>query len=72
MEIILIIKEYQKEFTSLFPKINKFSHKIKFNDKFIDINYKDYKFVKKNGGKMGLTTLEVVYNGENKKLNYQE
>ena len=57
-------QEYQKEFTSLFPEINKFSHKINFNDKFIDINYKDYKFVKKNSGKMGLTTLEVVYNGE--------
>ena len=57
-------QEYQKEFTSLFPEINKFSHKIKFDDKFIDINYKDYKFVKKNSGKMGLTTLEVVYNGE--------
>ncbi len=57
-------QEYQKEFTSLFPEINKFSHKINFNNKFIDINYKDYKFVKKNSGKMGLTTLEVVYNGE--------
>ena len=57
-------QEYQKEFTSLFPEINKFSHKINFKNKFIDINYKDYKFVKKNSGKMGLTTLEVVYNGE--------
>ena len=61
-------QEYQKEFTSLFPEINKFSHKIKFDDKFIDINYKDYKFVKKNGGKMGLTTVEVVYNGEKQEL----
>ena len=61
-------QEYQKEFTSLFPEINKFSHKIKFDDKFIDINYKDYKFVKKNGGKMGLTTVEVVYNGEIQEL----
>ena len=61
-------QEYQKEFTSLFPEINKFSHKIKFDDKFIDINYKDYKFVKKNGGKMGLTTVEVVYNGEKQEI----
>ncbi len=61
-------QEYQKEFTSLFPKMNNFSHKIKFDDKFLDVNYKDYMFVKKNGGKMGLTTVEVVYNGEKQEI----
>ena len=61
-------QEYQKEFTSLFPEINNFSHKVKVEDKVIAINYKDHKFVKKNGGKMGLTTVEVIYNNETQEI----
>ncbi|MDY3199531.1 MAG: cytochrome c biogenesis protein ResB, partial [Arcobacter sp.] len=61
-------QEYQKEFTSLFPELNKFSHVIHFGDKSLEVNYKDYMFVKKNGAKMGLTTVEVTYNGEKQEL----
>ena len=57
-------QEYQKEFTSFLPSFNNFSHTINFGNKSVDINYKDYMFVKKNGGKMGLTTIEAVYNGK--------
>ncbi len=61
-------QEYQKEFTSLLSSLNNFSHVIHFGDKSLEVNYKDYMFVKKNGGKMGLTTVEVNLNGEKQEI----
>lgn len=61
-------QEYQKEFTSLLKSLNNFSHEIKFGDKTLNINYKDYMFVKKNGAKMGLTTVEVDLNGQKQEI----
>ena len=61
-------QDYQKEFTSLYPQINNFSHKIDFDGKTLGIDYKDYMFVQKNGGKMGLTTVVVTLNGETQEI----
>ena len=61
-------QDYQKEFTSLYPQINNFSHKIDFDGKTLRIDYKDYMFVQKNGGKMGLTTVVVTLNGETQEI----
>ena len=61
-------QDYQKEFTSLFPQVNNFSHKIDFDGKTLGIDYKDYMFVQQNGGKMGLTTVVVTLNGETQEI----
>lgn len=57
-------QEYQKEFTSLLPIFNNFSHDIHFGDKSIKINYKDYVFAKKEQASMGLLSIEAIYNGQ--------
>jgi cytochrome c-type biogenesis protein CcsB len=63
-------QEYQKEFTALFPSLNNFSHTINFGDnKSIEIHYVDYMFAKKDAtAKMGLTTVETVYNGQKQQV----
>ena len=61
-------EEYQKEFTSLLPELNSFSHSIKFDNKSLEVNYKNYIFAKKESAKMGLTTIEVVYNGQKQEI----
>jgi len=61
-------QEYQKEFTSLFSEMNKFSHKILFGDKAVDINYKNFLFVKKETAKMGLLVVDVTINGKTQEI----
>lgn len=61
-------QDYEKEFTSLYPQINNFSHKIEFGGKTLEVDYKDYMFVQKNGGKMGLTTVVVSLDGEKQEI----
>ena len=61
-------QDYQKEFTSLYPQVNNFSHKIDFDGKSLGLDYKDYVFVQQNGGKMGLTTVVVSLNGEKQEV----
>ena len=61
-------KEYKKEFTNLFPSLNKFKHKIDFENKSLNIKYINYLFVKKNQGEMGLLTVEVNFNGKVQKI----
>lgn len=61
-------KEYQKDFTTLFPSINKFEHKISFDKKTLDIKYKDYLFAKKDSSKMGIITLDISYDNITKEI----
>ena len=61
-------QDYQKEFTSLYPQVNNFSHKIDFDGKSLGLDYKDYVYVQQNGGKMGLTTVVVSLNGEKQEV----
>ena len=61
-------KEYQKEFTSLFPEINNFSHKILFGEKELDINYKNFIFAKKGTAKMGLVVVDVIVDGKTQEI----
>jgi cytochrome c-type biogenesis protein CcsB len=61
-------QDYEKEFTSLYPQLNNFSHKIEFGGKILEVDYKDYMFVQKNGAKMGLTTVVVSLDGEKQEI----
>jgi cytochrome c-type biogenesis protein CcsB len=61
-------QEYQKEFTSLFSDINKFSHKILFGEKSVDINYKNFIFAKKDTAKMGLLVVDVTVDGKTQEI----
>ncbi len=63
-------QEYQKEFTALLPSLNNFSHTINFGDnKSVEIHYLDYLYAKKDkNAKMGLTTVEIVHNGQKKQI----
>jgi cytochrome c-type biogenesis protein CcsB len=61
-------QDYEKEFTSLYPQLNNFSHKIEFAGNILEVDYKDYMFVQKNGAKMGLTTVVVSLDGEKQEI----
>ena len=61
-------QDYEKEFTALYPQVNNFSHTIEFDGKSLEIDYKDYMFVQKNGGKMGLTTVVVTLDGQKQEI----
>lgn len=63
-EDILVHEEFQKEFSSLLPIINNFSHTIKFDNQSLDLNYKDFIFAKKDEASMGLLSVEAIYNGQ--------
>jgi hypothetical protein len=47
-------QDYQKEFTSLYPQVNNFSHKIDFDGKSLGLDYKDYVFVQQRWWKNGI------------------
>ena len=57
-------QDFQEEFTSLFPELNKFSHKVIFENKSLEINYKDFMFAKKEQASMGLLTVQVSLDGK--------
>ena len=57
-------QEYQKEFTSLLSSLNNFSHEINFGDKSLTLNYKNFMFAKKEQAKMGLLSVQAIYNGQ--------
>jgi len=61
---IVAYKEYQKEFTALFSKLNSFSHKISFNDNNLILDYKNFQFAKQGQATMGLLSLEVSFAGK--------
>ncbi|QKF67057.1 cytochrome c biogenesis protein [Arcobacter venerupis] len=61
-------QEYQKEFTSLFKSMNNFSHDIVFDNKKINIHYKDFMFAKKGSAKMGLLTVEATMDGKSEQI----
>ena len=63
-EEIISHNEYQKEFTSLLPSLNNFSHTINFDNNSLKISYKDFMFAKKEAATMGLLTVEADLNGK--------
>ncbi|WP_368030580.1 cytochrome c biogenesis protein CcsA [Arcobacter sp. s6] len=61
-------QEYQKEFTSFLSDVNKFSHKILFGEKAVDIDYKNFIFAKKETAKMGLLVVDVTIDGKTQEI----
>lgn len=61
-ERVIAYEEYQKEFTSLLPEINNFSHTISFDNNKLILDYKNFQFEKKEQASMGLLSLEVSLN----------
>jgi cytochrome c-type biogenesis protein CcsB len=62
-------QEYQKEFTSLLKRVNYFNHDIAFDNKTLNIEYKDYLFAKKdNNAKMGLVTVVLTLDGKQQEI----
>lgn len=61
-------QEYQKEFTSFLSDVNKFSHKISFGEKTVDVNYKNFIFAKKDTAKMGLLVVDVTIDGKTQEI----
>ncbi|WP_026804476.1 cytochrome c biogenesis protein CcsA [Aliarcobacter lanthieri] len=61
-EKVIAYEEYQKEFTSLLPEINNFSHTISFDNNKLILDYKNFQFEKKEQASMGLLSLEVSLN----------
>ncbi len=61
-------KEYQMEFTTLLKSINEFKHTISYEDKNLNIDYKNYMLAKKGDAKMGMLTVDVTVNGETQEL----
>ncbi|RBQ31407.1 cytochrome C biogenesis protein [Arcobacter sp. FW59] len=61
-EKVVAYEEYQKEFTSLLPEINNFSHTISFENNNLVLDYKNFQFEKKEQASMGLLSLEVSLN----------
>ncbi|RBQ26638.1 MULTISPECIES: cytochrome c biogenesis protein CcsA [Arcobacteraceae] len=59
---VIAYEEYQKEFTSLLPEINNFSHTISFDNNKLILDYKNFQFEKKEQASMGLLSLEVSLN----------
>ncbi|WP_228149984.1 cytochrome c biogenesis protein CcsA [Malaciobacter molluscorum] len=55
-------------FASIVKAANNFDHKIKFNDKVLDIKYNNYLFVKKGNASMGILAVDVTLNGETKTI----
>jgi cytochrome c-type biogenesis protein CcsB len=65
---ITYYKEYQKEFTTLLKPINNFTHTIKFDNKSLNLDYKNFLLVKKGRAKMGMLTLDVTLDGVTKEV----
>ena len=61
-------QEYQKEFTSFLTDVNKFSHKVLFGEKSVDIDYKNFIFAKKDTAKMGLLVVDVTIDGKTQEI----
>ena len=53
-------QEYQKEFTSFLSDVNKFSHKISFGEKTVDVNYKNFIFAKKDTGASSISPSPIT------------
>ena len=61
-------QEYQKEFTTLFSSVNNFAHTVKFGEKTLQIDYKNYILAKKDDAKMGLLVVDVTVDGNTKEI----
>ncbi|WP_258238821.1 cytochrome c biogenesis protein CcsA [Arcobacter sp. CECT 8985] len=58
----------KKIFASIVKATNNFEHKIRFNDKVLDIEYNKYLFVKKGKASMGILSVDVTLNGKTKTI----
>ncbi|WP_225421736.1 cytochrome c biogenesis protein CcsA [Arcobacter porcinus] len=62
---IIAQEMYQEDFTSLFKSLNSFKHKIKVEDKILEVSYIDFMFAKKEQSSMGLLTVNINFDGKN-------
>ncbi|OCL99383.1 Cytochrome c biogenesis protein CcsA [Aliarcobacter thereius] len=62
---IIAQEMYQEDFTSLFKSLNNFNHKIKVEDKVLEVSYLDFMFAKKDQSSMGLLTVNINFDGKN-------
>ncbi|WP_225351877.1 cytochrome c biogenesis protein CcsA [Arcobacter porcinus] len=62
---IIAQEMYQEDFTSLFKSLNNFNHKIKVEDKILEVSYLDFMFAKKDQSSMGLLTVNINFDGKN-------